>query len=149
MYFWKNNIGTVNTFQYKRRFSDLFVLWCIVFLLFSQIKLAVFTGASMDRGWQSGKDAMSSGLYITAQHPQPFVFDFENMPAPDPDPTGDERDDNEDTQSGTNPVPALTLFDVAESRRTENTLDYCKATMQRRSKLPLFVLYHAWKGFLA
>lgn len=148
MHFFKINLSVIGALG-KGRSLNLYGLLCLA-ILFKCLVTNEVSGSTLNRltvdsqQVNVGDRLTSTSIVVLHDTPADLFFDFEDFSERDPDPTGsDEKTGKGNARTG---LP-LHLLSSAEHRRTQSTLAHCAAALQRRSLIPLFVLYQAWKHF--
>lgn len=149
MHFLNINLDIVGRLRdNKIQLLNLCGLLCLAILLKGQMTTG---GGKHTFNWQGfdGGQAGNNGLCVSIHPIMPYrtpglFFDFENAPELDPDPNGQNgEEDKGSSQTGL----LLLLLSNLEQCRTKSTLAYCATSLQKRIIVPLFVLHHAWKHF--
>lgn len=145
------NLNMVDSLRHKHlQLLGLYGLLCLAILFRGQMATGrdahILDGQAIGQ-WHVGVNApFAPALSITPYRAPDFLFDFENAPEVDPEPTGPNTEkDKGHRHTGF----LLLLLSSAEQSRTKSTLAHCASSLQRRIILPLFVLHHAWKHFPA
>ena len=153
MHYFTKYMGRVGLLRHRRGILKVCLLKCAFFLLFGFCKIG--TGGHivgmplMAQMWLQASSPSEMVTFITVQTPQRPLLNFAEMPEFELESTSEGSDNSADTKIGVRPVLNQYLLLHVDQHRTKNTLVHCSTSLDRRIKLPLFVLYHTWKHFPA
>lgn len=149
MHFFNVNLNIVGSLRLKQvQLLGLYGLFCLAILFKGQMATGrdghIFDRQTVDQLRIGGSYSFAPALSITPYKAPGFLFDFENAPEVDPEPTGP---NTEKDKGNARTKFLLLLLSNAEQSRTKSALAHCASSLQRRIIPPLFVLHHAWKHF--